>query len=215
MSARIAPVKDSLENAVDHTERDEASAERDPEAADEGNQVRRCNSSEAGVDAAKAGSAAALASSPNSSNQTSTASSSNEGPSPSNSRGGSEPRGQQAHQSGCNGVCGVKTAKSATSSTLEKTFKGTRRASLGRNEAPLALPQTFSKDDLKPKGWDRLVIHPDNRFKVCDWIVPHPRHRGVPSARLRHAHTLAPAARRARLKSSSSFVSSTLRLSSL
>lgn len=30
---------------------------------------------------------------------------------------------------------------------------------------PEPLPTTFSRDDLKPRGWDRLVIHPDNQIK--------------------------------------------------
>ena len=29
------------------------------------------------------------------------------------------------------------------------------------------LPLDFSRADLKPKGWDRVVIHPDNRIKAC------------------------------------------------
>lgn len=37
--------------------------------------------------------------------------------------------------------------------------------SLGPGDAPVELPVTFSKNDLKPRGLDRVVIHPDNRFK--------------------------------------------------
>ena len=54
-----------------------------------------------------------------------------------------------------------------------------RRSSRGNDElSPDATPDTasalkahtlsieFSRSDLKPKGWDRLVIHPDNRPKA-------------------------------------------------
>lgn len=31
--------------------------------------------------------------------------------------------------------------------------------------SPNLLPNSFSRQDLKPKGWDRLVIHPDSKIK--------------------------------------------------
>ena len=64
----------------------------------------------------------------------------------------------------------------------------TRRPSLSVGELPSDLPSSFSKEDLKPKGWDRLVIHPDNRFKVC-LVHLYPTQRPVTVARSGRAHT--------------------------
>ena len=58
-----------------------------------------------------------------------------------------------------------------------------RRLSLTRPGKPIELPATFSKADLKPKGIDRFIIHPDNRCKAriapaCP-IYPHADFRSV------------------------------------
>lgn len=41
----------------------------------------------------------------------------------------------------------------------------THRRSLAKGQVPDELPVSFSKYDLAPKGIDRFVIHPDNKFK--------------------------------------------------
>ena len=51
-----------------------------------------------------------------------------------------------------------------------RAARRTRRHSISRGEEPIALPITFSKDDLAPKGLDRIVVHPDNRLKVV-WEI--------------------------------------------
>jgi len=61
---------------------------------------------------------------------------------------------------------------SATSQRLEEAIKDavalskTRRPSLTRWEEPLNLPASFSRADLRARGIDRFVIHPDSYLKA-------------------------------------------------
>jgi hypothetical protein len=59
-----------------------------------------------------------------------------------------------------------------TQAELEKMKMGRmhRRPSMVEDWEPIELPTTFSKQDLRPKGYDKLVIHPDNRAKGA-WEV--------------------------------------------
>lgn len=71
---------------------------------------------------------------------------------------------------------------SATSQRLEEAIKDavalskTRRPSLTRWEEPLNLPASFSRADLRARGIDRFVIHPDSYLKVH-----HPRFTTSPT----------------------------------
>ena len=90
----------------------------------------------------------------------------------------------------------------------------THRRSLAKGQVPDELPVSFSKYDLAPKGIDRFVIHPDNKFKV----TRHPAPASSSHSARYAAHTsCAPCSarpRRAFSKSLSSFACCTPRSSS-
>lgn len=62
---------------------------------------------------------------------------------------------------------GATAPASATGTGVNRTTSDgpfTGSSSSSPND-PLEIPTTFSRANLKPQGWNRLVIHPDSRIK--------------------------------------------------
>ena len=147
------PISDPLENAVEHDE--------------EGEATPVC-----GTSAGEAGEAAAApGASPNSSTHRSLPNSTAEGSGPSDSGAACaarhEPNEQQPRHSRCEGPRTASgTVRSSGASPQTRAAKPQPPPLLDQETQTKSQPVMFSKEDLKPQGWDRLVIHPDNKFKV-------------------------------------------------